>query len=104
MDWRFRWLENPALPPGLALPLWEEAEALADLVLVIRPESPRALSAKVHAALGRARAERRLGRDPGPDLARAERFLRGAEPAPAFLWLIPLKEDLVRRTRAELGG
>jgi hypothetical protein len=103
VDWRLHWLSDPALGPREALPVWKEAEALLDTVLTIRPGSPRGLSAKVHVILGRARAERALGRDPGPDLARAERFLAAAEPFPPFRWLVPLKQELIRRTRKELG-
>jgi len=102
-DWRFHWLENPHLPPAQALALWKEAEDLVDIVLTVRPGSPRGHSAKVHAILGRAKTLKRLGRDPGPELARAEHHLATTEPAPDFKWLLPIKRDLIRRTREELG-
>ena len=103
MDWRLHWLENPALAPAEALRFWQEAENLVDIVLAIRPGSPRGNSAKIHVLLGRARTLHGLGQDPGPDLARAERFLDTCELTPAFTWLVPLKRDLIRRTREELG-
>ena len=103
MDWRLHWLEHPGLAPAEALPVWAQAEQLVDVVLAIRPENPRALSAKVHILLGRARAARAAGLDPEPELARAERFLDRAEPEPGFRWLIPDKRRLIRVTRDRLG-
>jgi len=103
-DWRLRWLEQPGLPTGEALRVWKETEALLDTVLTIRPGNPRAISGKVHVILGRARILRAAGGDPGPELARAERFLHAAQHHPVFRWLVPVKEDLIRRTRKELAG
>jgi len=103
LDWRLHWLENPHLAPTEALAMWKEAEDLVDIALTIRPGSPRGISAKVHVILGRARLLKALGRDPRPDLVRAEHYLWSAPPTPSFQWLIPLKRDLVRRTREELG-
>jgi len=103
MDWRLHWLENPGLGPAEALPVWAQAEQLVDVVLAIRPENPRALSAKVHIILGRARAVRATGRDPGPELARAERFLDRAEPDPGFRWLLAGKRRLIALTRERLA-
>jgi hypothetical protein len=80
-----------------------EAEALLDTVLTIRPGSPRGISAKVHVILCQARLLKSLGRDPRPELDRAGRFLEKAQHHPAFRWLVPVKEDLIRRTRKELG-
>ncbi len=83
--------------------MWREAESLLDTVLVIRPGNPRAISGKVHVILGRARALKAAGKDAGPELARAERFLHAAQHHPRFRWLVPVKEDLIRRTRKELA-
>jgi len=103
LDWRIDWLENPRLRPHEALATGREAEQVVDTVLAIRPAYPRAISAKVHVILSQARALKALGRDPRPELARAERFLAGARPEFAFTWLIPIKADLIRRTKEELG-
>jgi hypothetical protein len=102
LDWRLHWLENPHLPPREALAFWKESEALVDTVLAIRHRYPRAISAKVHVILGRARTLKALGRDPGPDLARAEAFLAKAQPVKPYGWLLPLKWNLVARTRGDL--
>jgi len=104
VHWRLYLLQDAGVPPARALELWQEAEALLDTTLVIRPWGPRGISGKVHAILGRARCLKALGRDPRPELARAEAFLRRAQPTPAFRWLIPANEDLIRRTREELAG
>lgn len=103
-DWRLRRLEAPGLAPGEALRLHREVEALADLVLTIRPESPRGLSAKVAAILGQARVRRGLGQDPRADLDRAEAFLRRVEVVDSYLWLVPAKREQVRQARLELGA
>ncbi|BDU71192.1 serine/threonine-protein kinase [Mesoterricola silvestris] len=102
-DWRFRWLETPGLPPEEALRMWKETEGLLDTALTIRPGNPRAISGKVHVILARARLLKALGRDPRPELARAERFLHAAQHHPFFRWLVPVKEDLIGRTRKELA-
>ena len=102
-DWRFHWLENPRIPPREALRLWTEAEAQVDVALSIWPGSPRGISAKVHAILGRARALKRLGGRPGPELARADRFVSGVDPAPASPGLLGVKREQIRKAREELG-
>jgi serine/threonine-protein kinase len=103
MDWRLHWLENPHVPPAQALALWKEAEDLADTVLRIRPGNFRGHSAKLYAILGRARTLKRLGLDPEPDLARAERYLDLAGLTPGYRWAVSRKRELIRRTRGDLG-
>jgi tetratricopeptide (TPR) repeat protein len=103
LDWRLHWLENPRLGPREALGVWEESEGLVDAALALRPRYPRAISAKVHVLLGRARALRALGRNPRPALDKAERYLAGVHPLPAFADQVPRKRELIRRTREELG-
>jgi serine/threonine-protein kinase len=103
LDWRLHWLENPGLRPGEALVKWAECERLVDVVLAIRPRLPRAISAKVHVLLGRARVLRALGGDPRHELARAEHYLAGVHPLPGFGDQVLRKRDLIRRTREELG-
>lgn len=104
LDWRLRRLEDPALEPRRALALWDEAEALADGALALRPRYPGAISAKVHVLLGRARTLKALGRDWAAELDRAGAFLRTARPVDDYAWLLPVKRAQVARTRSRLAS
>ena len=103
LDWRLHWLDQPGLAPAEALPVWREAEGLVDVVLAIRPRYTRAISAKVYVLLGRARAVRALGGDPGPVLDRAEAFIGSARPLPSVAWLTLRKRQQILKAREELG-
>lgn len=78
LEWRLRWAENPGLALDGRLAHLAEAERLADQVLILRPDLPRALQAKVQVQLARASALAAAGRDPEAELRRAERLLAPA--------------------------
>jgi len=84
-------LENQALPLAAALAGWGAAERLADQALAIDPDSPPALRAKVYAVLRRATVLARAGRDPEPDLRRAERYLAPWGESPGLGTLVNLR-------------
>jgi serine/threonine-protein kinase len=92
LDWRLHRLERPGQAPAAILAGLEEAEPLADKALAIRPDSPAAFSAKIHLVLRRASAMAEAGRDPEPELRRAERYLAPSAEHPAM-------EQLVYRSR-----
>jgi hypothetical protein len=99
MEWRFHWLHNPHLGHGERMALLGAAEALADTLLELHPESPRALCSKVFVLVRRAgfRAER--GLDPEPDLRQAERLLAPVSARPAFQRMVDLKRRQIREVR-----
>lgn len=78
LEWRLYWVENPNLTPAERLAELAEAERLADRVLVIQPDCPRALLSKSYVILTRAALQAASGRDPEPELMRAERILAPA--------------------------
>lgn len=103
LRWRFHRLQAPHLPAEEALRLLDESEGLVDGALAIRSGSPWAIAAKIKVLLDRARLRHTLGRDPAPDLERADAFLEGATPQPAYVWLISQGRERLAGQRAELG-
>ena len=91
------------LPPGpeAEVAAWDQAERLADQALALDPEHPQALDAKVYVVLRRAGARLRSGRDPRPDLDRAERYLAPWAGDPALGPAAALRRRWIQCLRAE---
>jgi serine/threonine-protein kinase len=75
LEGRLHQLERPGQSAQAVLAGLAAAEPLADQALAIRPDSPAAFSAKIRLVLRRASAMAGSGRDPEPELRRAERYL-----------------------------
>jgi serine/threonine-protein kinase len=75
LEGRIRCLDLLPLEPRAEAAAWDRAEALADQALALDPDHPAALDVKVYVVLRRAGARLRAGKDPRPDLDRAERYL-----------------------------
>jgi serine/threonine-protein kinase len=104
MEWRFHWLQNPQLAQAERLAQLREAEKLADVLMLLQPDSPRALCSKVFVLVRRAGILAERGRDPEPDLLRAERLLAPAAERPTFQRMVELKRrqiQEIRRARAD---
>jgi serine/threonine-protein kinase len=99
MEWRFHWLQNPQLSHAERLEQLAAAERLADCLLVLDPDSPRALCSKVFVLIRRAAARVDQGLDPEPELARAERLLAPAGERPGFQRMVALKRRQIAEVR-----
>jgi hypothetical protein len=100
LEWRLRWLENPALGREERMLQLAEAEALADQILVIRPDSPLGVRVKSYVIIRRATALAQAGQDPEPELDRAERFLAPLQEVPGLQAMVGLKRSRVQELRA----
>ncbi len=104
LEWRGRWLEQAGLPLAAALAAWDEAEHLADQLVALRADSPRAVLAKVRVILQRACALAAAGRDPEPELLRAERTLAAGAGLPGLEAPARLQRRWIGRIRAGFAG
>ncbi len=100
LEWRLYWVENQELGDTQRLAQLAEAERLADQVLAIRPDKPRALLAKSYVMLCRAGIHGEAGRDPEAELKRAERFLAPAGEVAALREVAALKRRQIEAVRA----
>lgn len=100
LDGRIRRLDLLRLDANAERLAWEAAERLADQALAINPDHPRALDAKVYVVLRGAGALLRAGRDPEPDLHRAERYLAPWVASPDLRPLVALRRRWIQCLRA----
>jgi serine/threonine-protein kinase len=96
LEWRIHWLKHPGLEAREQAEHLARCDWLADQLLILQPDSPRALLSKVVVLLRRAEFRAALGRDPEPDLRRAERLLDPAAERPECA-------RMVARKRARIG-
>jgi serine/threonine-protein kinase len=89
------------MPLREALTAWTEAERLADKALAIDPDSALALEAKVYVVLHRAMVLAGAGRDPEPDLRRAERYLAPWAESPGLAPKVRLRKCWIQFLRTE---
>jgi serine/threonine-protein kinase len=99
LEWRFHWLQNPQLTHGERQAQLDEAERLADRLLLLQPDSPRALCSKVFVLIRRAALTAARGLDPEPELKRAERLLAPAADLPGFKRMVALKRRQIQDVR-----
>jgi serine/threonine-protein kinase len=99
MEWRFQWLQNPHLSYRDRLDHLDQAERLADHLLLLHPDNPRALCSKVFVLIRRAATTAGQGLDPEPELRRAERLLAPAAEQPAFQRMVHLKRRQIQELR-----
>jgi hypothetical protein len=99
MEWRFRWLQNPHLRHSERLAQLDETERLADQLLVLQPDTVRALCSKVFVIIRRAAAMASQGQDPEPELRRAERLLAPAGERPVCHRMVTLKRREIQEVR-----
>jgi hypothetical protein len=99
MEWRFQWLQNPHLSYRDRLDHLDQAERLADHLLLLHPDNPRALCSKVFVLIRRAATTAGQGLDPEPELRRAERLLAPAAEQPAFQRMVHLKRSQIQELR-----
>jgi serine/threonine-protein kinase len=100
LEWRLYWVENQELGLAQRLAHLAEAERLANQVLVIRPDKPRALLAMSYVMLCRAELLGEAGQDPEAELKRAERFLAPAGEVAALREVAALKRRQIEAVRA----
>lgn len=99
MEWRFHWLLNPDLSHAERIDQLREAGILADRLLELQQDSPRALCSKVFVLVRRAGILAGRGLDPEPDLRRAERLLDPAAERPACRTMVDLKRRQIEEIR-----
>jgi serine/threonine-protein kinase len=99
MEWRLHWLQDPHLGHRERLAQLREAERLADHLLTLHPDSPRALCSKAFVLIRRAEALAGQGLSPEPELQRAERLLAPAAERPAFQRMVALKRKQIQEVR-----
>lgn len=99
MEWRLHWLQAPHLAHAERIAQLGEAERLADTLLELQPDSPRALCSKVFVLVRRAGILAGQGLDPEPDLRRAERLLDPAAERPACRRVVELKRRQIQEVR-----
>jgi hypothetical protein len=99
MEWRLHWIRNPHLSHAERLATLEAAERLADHMLLLEPDSPRALCFKVFVLIRRGEALAGQGLSPEPDLQRAERLLAPSGERPAFQRMVALKRRQIQEVR-----
>jgi len=104
LEWRFHWLEHCGLALPALLAAWDEAEQLADQLVALRADSPRAVAAKAQVLLRRASALAAAGRDPEPELLRAERTLAAAAGLPQLAPVVLRDRRWIDRIRAGCRG
>jgi hypothetical protein len=100
MEWRFAWLQNPHLGYRDRLAQLDRAERLADHLLTLHPDHPRALCSKAFVLIRRAAVMAGQGLSPEPELRRAERLLAPAAEQPAFRRMVELKRRQILEVRA----
>ena len=101
MEWRFHWLRNPHLTQAERMAQLDEAERGADRLLLLQPDTPRALCSKVFVLIRRAELLAAQGHSPEPELQRAERLLAPAGERPAFQRMVDLKRRQIQEARAK---
>jgi tetratricopeptide (TPR) repeat protein len=99
MEWRIHWLKNPRLGDPERLEHLARAEWLADQLLRLQPDCPRALCSKTFVLVRRAALRAGRGQDPEPDLRRAERLLDPAADRPGFRRMVALKRRQIEEVR-----
>jgi len=106
LELRFRWLQSPGLSYAERLAQLDQAEWLSDQLLLLRPDSPRALCSKAFVLIRRAATHAGHGLSPEPELQRAERLLTPAADRPDFRRMVALKRKQILevRERAKGGG
>jgi hypothetical protein len=92
-------MENPHLSHAERLAQLDAAERLADHMLLLQPESPRALCSKVFVLIRRGEALAGQGLSPEPELQRAERLLTPAGERPACQRMVALKRRQIQAVR-----
>jgi len=102
MEWRFQWLQNAHLGYRDRLAHLDQAEWLADHLLLLHPDNPRALCSKVFVLIRRAATMAGQGHDPEPELRRAERLLAPAAEQAAFQRMVDLKRRQIQEVRSTM--
>jgi serine/threonine-protein kinase len=99
MEWRFTWMQNPSLGQAERMAHLDAAEALADHLLLLLPDNPRALCSKAYVLIRRAGDLAAQGLSPEPELRRAERLLAPAAERPGFKRMVALKLSQIQEVR-----
>jgi tetratricopeptide (TPR) repeat protein len=103
MEWRFRWLQNPDLTDAERLAQLDAAEELADHMLKLQPDGPRALCSKAFVLIRRAATRADQGLSPEPGLQRAERLLAPAADRPECRRMVAEKQRQIQQVRERSG-
>jgi len=104
LELRFRWLQNPRLSYAERLTQLDQAEWLSDQLLLLRPDSPRALCSKAFVLIRRAATHAGHGLSPEPELRRAEHLLAPAADRPDFRRMVALKRQQILEVREGAKG
>jgi hypothetical protein len=99
LEWRIHWLKNLDLDGPERLEHLARAEWLADQLLALQPDCPRALLSKVVVLVRRAELRAAHGQDPEPDLRRAERLLDPAAERPRCARMVARKRGKIEEVR-----
>jgi hypothetical protein len=99
MEWRFTWMQNPHLGQAERMAHLDAAEVLADHLLLLQPDNPRALCSKAYLLIRRAEELAGQGLSPEPELRRAERLLAPAAERPGFKRMVALKLSQIQEVR-----
>ncbi len=99
MEWRFHWMQCPVLSPAERMAQMDQAERLADRLLLLQPDTVRALCSKVFVLIRRADLMVDQGQDPEPELRQAERLLAPAAERPVYDRMVRLKRMQIQAVR-----
>jgi len=104
LEWRLVWVQNPHLAHGERMEHLAAAECLVDQVLILHPDSPRALCLKANVLVRRAAFRAERGLDPEGELRRAERLLDPAADRPDCQRMVALKRRQIEDVRQSVQG